>query len=296
MKTTPMPPRRRWLTALAFVAVVIGFLNFIWFFSESSTIGDANRGYTRDGRYFLVHAGRATEVSREAYEWSTIHGASIFVTHPLAMAGGAYLLFTIWFPSMVGAGRGPDDRLRVDRIRGSGDVLAGARTGGHLGELRLTRPLIGVEVRPGGVVLSPFGMEPIGIESDAIVGVVREQSKLTGSGMAISHRQAGAPRVRLLLAEGDPVVSAVRSIATGQPEGPLDRSPAPQPAARSTEPYSGTMKAMIVVGFVLSIVFAAVAMPFGSQLGSFGQIWAVLLIAIIAFNAWTYFIRNRDRW
>jgi hypothetical protein len=258
MKATRTSPRRRWLTALAFVAVVIGFLNFIWFFSESSTIGDATRGYTRDGHYFLVHAGRATEVSREAYEWSRIHGASMFVTHPLAMAGGAYLLFTIWFPSMVGAGRDPDARLRVDRIRGSGNVLAGARTGGRLGELRLTRPLIGVEVRPGGVVLSPFGMAPIGIEADAIVGVVREQSRLTGSGMAISHRQAGAPRVRLLLDEVDPVVSAVHSIAAGQRDD-ADRSPAPQPATWSTEPYSGTMKAMIAVGFTLSIVFAAVA-------------------------------------
>lgn len=295
MKSMPASPRRRLLTALAFVAVVIGFLNFLWFFAESSTIGDATRGYTRDGRYFLVHAGRATEVSREAYQWSSIHGASLFVSHPLAMAGGAYLLVTIWFPSMVGAGRDPDDRLRVNRIRGSGNVLAGARTGGRLGDLRLTRPLIGVEVRPGGVVLSPFGMEPIGIEADAILGVVREQSKLTGSGMAISHRQAGAPRVRLLLDEGDPVVSAVRSIAAGQRDDP-GRSPAPQPTTRSIEPYSGTMKAMIVVGFALSIVFAAAAIPFGSQLGTFGQIWALLLIAIIGFNAWTYFIRNRDRW
>jgi hypothetical protein len=289
--TRPASPRRRWLTALAFAAIVIGFLNFIWFFAESSTIGDANRGYTRDGRYFLVHAGRATEVSREAYEWSTLHGASLFVTHPLAMAGGAYLLFTIWFPSMVGAGRTSDDRLRVDRIRNSGDVLARARRGGRLGQLRLTRPLIGVEVRQGGVVLTPFGMDPIGIEAEAILGVVREQSTLTGPGMAISHHQAGAPRVRLLLDEGDPVVEAVRSIAAGQGD-----SSAPQLATRSSEPYSGTMKAMIGVGFVLSIVFAAVAIPFGSQLGSFGQIWAILLIAIIGFNAWTYFIRNRDRW
>ena len=296
MKARPASPRRRWLTALALAAVVIGFLNFIWFFSESSTIGDANRGYTRDGRYFLVHAGRATEVSREAFEWSSIHGASIFVTHPLAMAGGAYLLFTIWFPSMVGAGRTSEDRLRVDRIRASGNVLAGARTGGRLGELRLTRPLISVEVRPGGVVLSAFGMDPIGIEADLILGVVRDHSRLTGSGMAISHRQAGAPRVRLRLDEGDPVVSALRSIARNQSDSPLDASRAPQPNVRSTEPYSGTMKAMIVVGFVLPIVFAAVAIPFGSQLGTFGKIWTVLLIGIFGCNGWTYFVRNRDRW
>ena len=51
-----MSPPRRWLTALAFAAVVIGFLNFIWFFSESSTIGDANRGYTA-GRNALAKPG-----------------------------------------------------------------------------------------------------------------------------------------------------------------------------------------------------------------------------------------------
>lgn len=293
--TTRPSPRSRLLTALASAAVVIGFLNFLWFFAESSTVGDANRGYTRDGRYFLVHAGRATEVSREAFEWSTIHGLSLFVTHPIAIAGGAFLLFTIWFPSMVGASRSPDDGLRVDRIRGSGDVLAGTRTGGRLGELRLTLPMIGGEVRPGGLVLSAFGMQPIGIESDGIVAVVRERSRLGGSGMAISHHQAGAPRVRLLLDEDDPVVTALRSIARGQPDGP-ERSATPQPAARSTEPYSGAIKVMIVGGFALSIVFAAVAIPFGRQLGSFGQIWSVLLIGIIGFNAWTWFIRNRDRW
>jgi hypothetical protein len=280
---------------LAGAVVILGFLNFLWFFSESSTIGDASRGYIRDGRYYLVHAGRATEVSRQTYEWSSFHAASLFVTHPLAMAGGAYLLFTIGFPSMVGASRKPVDRQRVDRIRASGDSLAEARTGGRLGELRLTRPLIRVEVRPGGTVLAPFGMEPIGIESDSIIAVVPDRSILGGSGIAISHREPGAPRIRLLLDESDPVVRALRSIAISQPAGSQEE-PVRQGAARPTEPYSPEMKLMIVGGFVLSIVFAAVAIPFGSQLGTFGQIWTVLLIAIIGFNAWTYFVRNRDRW
>ena len=293
--TASAPGRPAWLTLLAGAVVILGFLNFLWFFSESSTIGDASRGYIRDGRYYLVHAGRATEVSRQTYEWSSFHAASLFVTHPLAMAGGAYLLFTIAFPSMVGASRKPADRQRVDRIRASGDSLAEARTGGRLGELRLTRPLIRVEVRPGGMVVAPFGMEPIGIESEAIIAVVPDRAILGGSGVAISHREPGAPRIRLLLDESDPVVRALRSIEIGHPAGSQEE-PVRERAARSTEPYSREMKLMIVGGFVLSIVFAAVAIPFGSQLGAFGQIWTVVLIAIIGFNAWTYFVRNRDRW
>ena len=42
-----------WLAVLAGLAAVIGFLNFLWFMAESSTIGDAARGFIRDGHYYL---------------------------------------------------------------------------------------------------------------------------------------------------------------------------------------------------------------------------------------------------
>ena len=291
--------RRRLLFSLACVAVAVGFLNFVWFFAESSTIGDANRGFVRDGHYFLVHAGVATEVSSETYEWSSFHGASIFVTHPLGMLGGAYLIFTVAFPAMVGGYRGPDRQRRVDQIEASGGVLAAATTGGRIGELRLTRPLIHVDVRPAGVIIKPFAMPPIGIEASEIRGVGEGRLPLSGASVEIAHGQAGSPRVRLLLDDRDPVVAAIRSIAGGSSTRATGVT-APEEVGRGApgqpEPYSTEMKLLIVGGFGLGVVFAAVAIPFGSQLGTFGTLWSIAIVAIIGFNAWTYFVRNRGRW
>jgi hypothetical protein len=70
--TASAPGRPAWLTLLAGAVVILGFLNFLWFFSESSTIGDASRGYIRDGRYYLVHAARATEVSRQGERYQPV--------------------------------------------------------------------------------------------------------------------------------------------------------------------------------------------------------------------------------
>jgi hypothetical protein len=226
------------LTLVAAAVVALGFLNFLWFFAESSTIGDAGRGFIRDGHYFVVHAGRATEVSSEALNWSLLDGKSLLITHPLAMIGGAYLLFTTAFPSMIGATNRPEDQLRVDRIKGSGDVLASERTGGQLGELRLTRPLIRVEVRPGGVLIEPFAMQPIGLDGARIAGLVPERSRLYGSGMVISHRQAGVPRVRLLLDPRDAVSRAIEAVASGSPDAgpdPRRRRPRRGPTSRTPE-------------------------------------------------------------
>jgi hypothetical protein len=291
--------RRRLVFSLACIAVAIGFLNFVWFFSESSTIGDASRGVVRDGHYFLVHAGVATEVSRDAYEWSAFHGASIFVTHPLAMLGGAYFLFTVAFPGMIGGYRGPDRQRRVDRIESSGEQLAAVTTGGRIGALRLTRPLVRLDVRPGGVVIKPFAMPPIGIEASEIRGVSDGRLPLTGSSVEIEHGQAGVPRIRLLLDDHDPVVASIRSIAGGSSAGAAagaligaeDRL-----APGQLEPYSTEMKVLIIGGFGLALVFAVVTMPFGSQIGGLGTLWSIAIVAIIAFNAWTYFVRNRGRW
>jgi hypothetical protein len=290
---TVVAQRPAWLTWLAALAAVIGFVNFLWYIAEGSTVGDANRGYVDDGHYFFLKAGHAIEVSKETWEWSSIHGASILVTHPLALIGGAYFLLTVVFPSMMGSAQGRDDKVRVERIRGSGQLLATTRTGGKLGDLRLTRPLIGVDVHPGGLVIRPFGMPPIGIDAGKIGPVQFERSRLQGSGVTISHRQIGSPPVRLLLDDGDPIVVALRSIAPGTSER---HETSDSPIVVSRQPYSAAMKAMIVIGLVLTIVFAVVTIPFGSQMGPLGPIWAIGLVAIIGYNAWTYLIRNRDRW
>lgn len=209
------------------------------------------------------------------------------------MAGGAYLVFTIAFPSMVGGSRTHEDRRRLDRIRASGDVLAASRTGGRIGGLRLSRPLVKAEVYPGGLVVSPFGLEPIGVPSESIVGVVVAHPVLIGSEATIDHRQNGVPEIRLLLVAEDPIIIALRSIAgsAGQPQNAL-----PPPTKRAMARYSIEMKALLLIGFGLAVVFAFVAVPFGQRLGTFGLFWSIGIVAILVFNAGRFFFRDRDRW
>jgi hypothetical protein len=281
----------------ALAVVVIGFVNFMWFFAESTTIGDTQRGFVRDGHYFLVHGRVATEVSRERWDWSNLHAASLLVTHPLAMAGAAYLLFTVVFPSMLGSGDPTARRERVERIRSSGVALASTRTGGKIGGLRATKPLVRADVHPGGLIVYVIGIEPLAIDADALTSLHSERSFGTAM-VRISHRQADTPAdVRLYLDDGSPVVQALRGLISSQPaevrsSGKVsDRSTDPARA-----PYPTVMKAMLLVGVALSIVFLIVALPFGRQLGGFGVIWSIALVLIFGYNLWTYFIRNRDRW
>lgn len=282
---------------LALAAVVIGFANFVWFFAESTTIGDAQRGYVRDGRYYLVHAGVATEVSRERWDWSQLHSASLVLTHPLAIAGGAYLLLTVVFPSMIGGGDPIVRRERVERIRSSGTSMASTSTGGRIGELRATTPLVRADVHPGGLIITVMGGAPIAIEAESLTGLRSERSFGTAM-VRIAHRQADVPAdIRLYLDVGSPVVQALQGLVAKQPAVWASAAiPAHRSSAPSSGPYPTVMKAAILVGMVLSVVFLIVALPFGSQLGGFGVAWSIGLVLIFAYNFWTYFIRNRHRW
>jgi hypothetical protein len=287
---------RRWLPWLALIAIVVGFANFTWFFAESSTIGDAQRGYVRDGHYYLVRAGVATEVSRERWDWSNLHAASLILTHPLALAGGAYLLLTVVFPSMIGLGDPTVRRDRVERIRASGPALASTRTGGRIGELQATKPLIRVDVHPGGMILTVFGGPPIGIDAGSLSGVIPERP--FGSAMIrITHRQTDVPAdLRLYLDDASPVAEALRAVIASAGTAAPDQAPPEAPGTTVVSPYPAVMKAGIIAGMGLGIVFLVVALPFGSRLGGFGTVWSIALVLIFAFNIWNYFIRNRHRW
>ena len=64
----------------------------------------------------------------------------------------------------------------------------------------------------------------------------------------------------------------------------------------SSAPYPTVMKAMIVVGFGLGVVFLVVGLPFARQLGEFGVVWSIGLVLIFGYNVWDLLIRNRHRW
>lgn len=287
---------RRWLPWLALAAVVIGFANFIWFFTESTTIGDAQRGYARDGRYYLVHRGLPTEVSKEQWDWSRLHSASVLLTHPLALAGGTYLMLTVILPSVLATGDPTAQRERVERIRSSGVVLASTRTGGRIGELHATKPLVRADVHPGGLIITVIGGTSIGIESDLLTSLAPERS--FGAAMIrISHRQADTPvDIRLYLDEASAVVEALRGLMPTRPEVQPPSAVPERPSRGNPTPYPAAMKAAIVIGMGLSIVFLVVALLFGRNLGGVGMLLPIGLVLIFTYNFWTYFIRNRRRW
>jgi hypothetical protein len=280
---------------VALVVLAVGFLNFLWFLYESSTIGDAQRGYIVDGHYYLVHAGLATEVTKAAWDWSNFHAASLYLTHPLALAAIAYLLLTQAFPTMTGTNDAAGAQ-RVGRIRASGPPIASTRTGGKVGGLRATSPLVSVDVHPGGLVIKTLTLAPIGVEAANIIDVVPGRSFGTAM-VRVVHREAGVPPdVRLYVKASSQVGVALRGLLPDRQEQAVAAVPETPPAIPAVEPYPPIMKAMIIVGFGLSLVFAAVSLPFAGSLSSFGLIWSVGLVLIIGYNAWKWFIRDRHRW
>jgi len=70
------------------------FLNFVVFSLGAAYLGgDALKGGIRDGHYLLMSHGVYTEVTRQIFEYSTWHAQSISITHPLAFAAGAFVMY-----------------------------------------------------------------------------------------------------------------------------------------------------------------------------------------------------------
>lgn len=70
------------------------FLNFAAFWLGAVYLGgDALNGGIRDGHYLLMSHSVYTEVTRGVFEYSTWHAQSIHITHPLAFAAGALVMY-----------------------------------------------------------------------------------------------------------------------------------------------------------------------------------------------------------
>lgn len=117
------------MAVLAIVVFVLCFGNFFWFASEYSRLGGgASSGMVQDGRYFGGNRGDYHEVTREDWEWSRAHEASLVISHPLTMLAMAYLLFGWIFPLGIGPVR-PDTAARVAQVRATGPPLASEYVG-----------------------------------------------------------------------------------------------------------------------------------------------------------------------
>jgi hypothetical protein len=88
-----MWPLNRTVRGICVAAVVVGFLNFAVFWITAVALGgDAYAGGHQGSHYFLSSHGRLTEVSEAVWQYSRIHSASVWVTHPLALLCGFLLV------------------------------------------------------------------------------------------------------------------------------------------------------------------------------------------------------------
>lgn len=68
----------------------IALINFAIFVMVAVNIGgDAISGKVENGRYYLSNHGKLTEVSPAVWQYSKIHAISVWITHPLGLAGAA---------------------------------------------------------------------------------------------------------------------------------------------------------------------------------------------------------------
>jgi len=83
----------RFLRKLCGIAMVVGVLNFVLFFAETSYLGgDAVNGKAEGGKYYLwgYHDGSKgyTEVSQAVFNFSKWHVYSMMITLPVMMLAG----------------------------------------------------------------------------------------------------------------------------------------------------------------------------------------------------------------
>jgi hypothetical protein len=269
------------LPYLALVAIAVGFINFFWSVGESTTIGDAMNGYQDDGHYFVRLRGGYNEVSRETWEWSRIHGLSVLITHPLAMAGMGYMLFRFGFPMFMGGkSESAVTMARVAQIRASGPTIATARCAGRIGEVSISGPLLGVSVMPAGIVIKPVFMPPRAIDASEISRIT-PKSGIFGNRLEIEHSGTdfGSPLVLYVSAESR-VGQAILGLASSEAEVTRSIGAA---AARSRSPF---VTVLGIYGIIVNLAIIALGVFWAiPALGAFGLVFTIVAIAIAVTNA-----------
>jgi hypothetical protein len=277
------------LPYLALIAIAIGFINFFWSFAEATTIGDAMNGYQQDGHYFVRLRGGYSEVSRATWEWSRVHGLSVLITHPLALAGMGYVLFRFGFPMFMGGkSESALTIARVDEIRTSGATIATARCAGRIGGVNFNGPLLQVSVLPGGIVIKPIFMPPRAIATSEISRVVPKRS-IFGSRLEIEHTgtDVASPLV-LYVSANSRLGLAVGSLASSA--GEVTRSPGPT-AAGSTSPF---VTALGIYGLIVNLAIIAIGVLWAiPAFGAFGLVFTIVAIVITVANTRALMLRRR---
>jgi hypothetical protein len=195
------------LAAVAAAAVALGMYNFVSFMAETQRLGgDASSGYVQDGHYFVANHGHYTEVTPDEWEGSRTHLRSVFVTHPLALAGMAYLVIGVLLPMMMGR-RSPEAPERARSVISSGPVLASATCRARVGNVNIRAR---VAVHAAGIVITPMLAGERAVLAREIVAS-RERKTLLARGIEIEHAAVDiASPIALWVAADSDLATAIR--------------------------------------------------------------------------------------
>lgn len=290
---------KRALPYLAMVAIIVGFVNFFSFFAESAALGgDALNGYSSNGRFYIGSHGSHTEVSEATWAWSRVHAISIFITHPLAFAGGAYLIFKYIFPSMmIGRVSAPATKERVLAIQQSGPLLASERTGGKVGDVGFSGPMLRVAVYPAGIVIKPLFMSEHAILASEI-GAVTPKGGILGRRVDVEHTGVDSisPLVLYGQSSGSALVQAIEAVAfdaatSAQSQAmpssttSLRLSARLFPSLRNTGMPAGIMTTLGLFGIAVNVAMIGIGVFWAiPQLGFFGVAWTAFAVFIAGTN------------
>jgi hypothetical protein len=137
---------------------------------------------------------------------------SVFITHPLGIAGMGYLLFTWIFPRALRRGSDEEHAALVRLIVGHGAPLAEGRYSGLIGGVSFRGPLLKVAVYPAGVVIKPIFMQALALALNEITAV-RFDRVFFRQAVTIHHSSSLVRKpVVIYCSADDPLVMTLRSL------------------------------------------------------------------------------------
>jgi hypothetical protein len=295
--------RRRWPPWFAVAVIILGFANFLAFFVVTAALGgDALNGHVTDGRYFVASHGTYTEVSQAAWTASRIHATVTLLSWPLVVLSMAFLLFRYVFPFMI-SGKAPGQAsARVDALRSSGSLLWQGWPGGVAGRLNSTAGMLGAEIYPGGIVVTPRFMPASAIRADEIRSV-RLGRRVMSPTIEVEHAGLDVTSPLILYGGSDsPQAGVLLSLASadrgfGPPPMPTSSTgregPATSPIETTPSPVPGLMRAMGILGLVVALVMVVAGVVFViPSLGTFGIIWTGMALLILVINGRRFIRRD----
>jgi hypothetical protein len=216
----------------------------------------------------------------------------VFVTQPLAIAAGAYLLFRFVFPSFIARQIDADGATgREQLVRASGAPLASGRCAGQLGEVRFSGPLLGISVFPAGLLIKPLFMRAWVVLGPELVRIV-PKAGLFNQRLEVEHRAPGlASPLVLYLSAKTALARAIADLHDQPPTTAANPTSPAVPAVTAEQPVVLTL--LGVWGLLVNVAMIGIGVFWMiPSIGFIGFAWTGLMIAIAVMNTRRFVMRR----